>query len=228
MMDHRRYKGRKSCPNWLKLWLKCSPAARRKTQSAQAPPKDPKDHAITMATRTTRTGNALVQPQKLSAILAQQALRLRTSSNLRNSRPSWPRIGAPDNRPRKVIATISNVSNENTNQPVLVTKDNPSIVSFSMNKVCAALGYTGLAPSIANECGIINISRVFAPILIIRIPKYGDAVRALDKFHSDLRLSIFSAMLKKPIQKMTPYGQDSNTKTSAALPVGNHPVDRPP
>ena len=118
------------------------------------------NHTVTMATRTTKKGNAHIQPQKLPAILAQQALRLRTLSILRNSRPSWPRIGAPNNRPRKVMATISNVSNENTNQPVLVTRDNPTIVFSSINKVCVALGYTGLAPSIVNERGIINISSV--------------------------------------------------------------------
>ena len=147
-------------PTDLSYGLNAAPLHAARHNQLKLHPLTVINHAVTMATRTTRTGNALVQPQKLPAILAQQALQLRTLSNLRNSRPSWPRIGAPDNHPRKIMATISNVSNENTNQPVLVTTDNPSIVSFSMNKVCVALGYTGLAPSIANERGIINISSV--------------------------------------------------------------------
>ena len=219
-----------------------SPAAHRKTQSAQAPPLNGINHAITTATRTTRTGNALVQLQKLPATLAQQALQLRTLSSLRNSRPSWWHgIGAPNNRPRKVLATISNESNENTNQPILVTNDNPSIVSSSVNKVCVALGYTGLAPSIVNERGIINISSVSqSPAEKSLLAKglsfcpntnyvdMGDAMRALDKFHHDLCLKYFFGNAEETDTEIAPPRAGFEHKTSAALPVGNHPVDRPP
>ena len=106
----------------------------------------------------------------------------------------------------------------NGNQPALATSDNSTIVPPSVNKVCVALGYTGLAPSIVNECGIINISSVsLSPAEKSLLAKglsfcpntnyldMGDAMRALDKFHRDLRLKyFFLAALKKPISNLPP------------------------
>ena len=176
-----------------------------KTTLLKLHPNKWNNHAATMATKTTHTtGHAPVQPQKpLPAVLAIQVSRLMTMSSSKSSRPSWPGTGALNNRPKQVLATTLNVA-INGNQPALVTSDNSTIVSPSVNKVCVALGYTRLAPCIVNECGIINISSVsLSPAEKSFLAKglsfcpnttnldMGDAMRALDKFHRDLRLKYF-------------------------------------
>ena len=181
-------------------------------------PNKGNNHAATMATKTTRTtGHAPVQPQKpLPVVLAIQTSRLMTMSSSKSSRPSWPRTGALNNRLKKVMATTLNIA-INENQPVLVTSDNSTIVSPSVNKVCVALGYTGLAPSIVNECGIINISSVsLSPAEKSLLAKgmsfcpntnyldMGDAMRALDKFHRDLRLKYFFGNAEETDIEFTP------------------------
>ena len=188
-----------------------------KTTLLKLHPNKGNNHAATMATKTTRTtGHAPVQPQKpLPVVLAIQASRLMTMSSSKSSRPSWPGTGALNNRPKKVMATTLNIA-INGNQPALVTSNNSTIVS-PVNKVCVALGYTGLAPSIVNECGIINISSVsLSPAeksLLVKGLSFcpntnyldmGDAMRALDKFHRDLRLKYFFGNVEETDIEFTP------------------------
>ena len=66
-----------------------------------------------------------------------------------------------DNRPILNMVTINAPNKDAANQPQLAPDfEDTHFVSTFVNKSCVSQGYTGLATSIINEQGIINISSV--------------------------------------------------------------------
>ena len=110
-----------------------------------------------------------------------------------------------DNRPILNMVTINAPNKDAANQPQLAPDfEDTHFVSTFVNKSCVSQGYTGLATSIINEQGIINISSVslsqaetsFLAKGLSFCPNtnnldFWDVMAAMDKFHSDLRLRHF-------------------------------------